>query len=79
MVALASPCSGMVLDWTLVSSVSSMLMFTSVDDSPAGLPSEKRAPIPITTSAACITRDFTNASPPLILAIGPPPQSVNTT
>ena len=26
-----------------------MLMFTTVDASPAGLPSEKRVPIPITT------------------------------
>ena len=32
-----------------------MLMFTSVDASPAGLPIEKRAPIPITTSADRIT------------------------
>ena len=55
MVALASPCRGMVLDWILVSSVSSMFMFTSVDLSPAGLPNEKRAPIPITTSEDCIT------------------------
>ena len=55
MVALASPCRGMVLDWILVSSLSSMLMLASADASPAGLPSEKRAPIPITTSAVCIT------------------------
>ncbi len=55
MVALASPCKGMQLDCTLVSSASSMLMFTSVEDSPAGLPSEKRAPIPMTRSADCIT------------------------
>ena len=55
MVALASPCRGMVFAWCLVSSVSSMLMFTNVDASPAGLPSEKRAPMPITTSADCMT------------------------
>ena len=55
MVALASPCRGMVLDWTLVSSKSSMLMLIRIEDSPAGLPSEKRAPMPITTSADCIT------------------------
>ena len=55
MVALASPCRGMVLDCTLVSSPSSMLMLTNVQGSPAGLPSEKRDPIPIVTSADCIT------------------------
>ena len=55
MVALASPCRGSVLAWMRVSSVSSMLMFTSVDDSPAGLPIENRAPIPMTTSAERIT------------------------
>ena len=32
-----------------------MLMFINVDDSPAGLPSERRDPIAITTSADCIT------------------------
>ena len=41
--------------WILVSSVSSMLIFINVNASPAGLPSEKRVPTPITTSAACIT------------------------
>ena len=55
MVARASPCKGIVLAWILVSSVSSILMFINVDASPAGFPSEKRAPIPITTSADCIT------------------------
>ena len=30
-------------------------MFTSVEALPAGFPSEKRAPMPITTSADCIT------------------------
>ena len=55
MVALASPCRGILLDWTLVSSESSMLMLTNVEASPAGLPREKRAPTPIITSADCIT------------------------
>ena len=55
MVARASPCNGRVFDCTRVSSLSSMLMFTSVDALPAGLPSENRAPMPITTSADCIT------------------------